>query len=232
MGTSGAVVTGVVVSIAVVDVTVGVTVSALVQVVLDQVVGILSPHPPVMVTPCQALVQVLIDHPLWQIQHLLKWQWRHTARGFGDTVAPRDMQAAGGSRHTTASRDTMGCWGLGTPGSPCAAPQKRWQVCAMLKLCRGEPGAAPAVPVLEALGTHLQVRTWGQRGLGDGGPVGIGTALQCWGGTATQQPLHWMQCPQYRLQCPPRAGLRRGRAVFEGSAVAAVLAVPQAGGAG
>ncbi|TRZ16027.1 hypothetical protein HGM15179_011101 [Zosterops borbonicus] len=41
----------------VVDVTVGVTVSALVQVVLDQVVGILSPHPPVMVTPCQALVQ-------------------------------------------------------------------------------------------------------------------------------------------------------------------------------
>ncbi|NXI25510.1 PSPB protein, partial [Sterrhoptilus dennistouni] len=85
-----------------------------VEVVLDQVVGILSPHPPVTMTPCQGLLHVLIDHPLWQIQHLLKWQWRHTARGFGDTV------------------------------------------CATLKLCHGERGAAPAVPVLEALGTHLQ----------------------------------------------------------------------------
>ncbi|NXU05358.1 PSPB protein, partial [Buphagus erythrorhynchus] len=35
-------------------------------------------------------------------------------------------------------------------------PLKPWQVCATLKLCRGEPGAAPAVPMLEAPGTHLQ----------------------------------------------------------------------------
>ncbi|NXM60432.1 PSPB protein, partial [Illadopsis cleaveri] len=73
------------------------------EVVLDQVVGILCPHPPVVVTPCQALVQVLVDHLFWEIQHL-----------------------------------------------------KPWRVCATLKPCRGEPGAAPAVPVLEAPGTHLQ----------------------------------------------------------------------------
>ncbi|NWR09658.1 PSPB protein, partial [Paradoxornis webbianus] len=74
-----------------------------VEVVLDQVVGILCPHSPVMVTPCQALVWVLVDHLLWQIQHL-----------------------------------------------------KPWQVCATLKLCRGEPGAAPAEPLLEVPSTHLQ----------------------------------------------------------------------------
>ncbi|NXR47536.1 PSPB protein, partial [Hippolais icterina] len=74
-----------------------------VKVVLDQVVGILCPCPPVMVTLCQALVWVLVDHLLWQIQHL-----------------------------------------------------KPWQVCATLKLCRGERGAASAVPILEAPGTHLQ----------------------------------------------------------------------------
>ncbi|XP_032936985.1 pulmonary surfactant-associated protein B [Catharus ustulatus] len=34
--------------------------------------------------------------------------------------------------------------------------QKPWQVCATLKLCRGESGAAPAAPILEAPGTHLQ----------------------------------------------------------------------------
>ncbi|NWW31967.1 PSPB protein, partial [Panurus biarmicus] len=61
------------------------------------------PCPPVVVTPCQALVQVLVDHLLWQIHYL-----------------------------------------------------KPWQVCAMLKLCRKEPEAAPALPVLEAPGTHLQ----------------------------------------------------------------------------
>ncbi|NXC91605.1 PSPB protein, partial [Cercotrichas coryphoeus] len=33
---------------------------------------------------------------------------------------------------------------------------KPWQVCATLKLCRAEPGAAPAAPILEAPGTHLQ----------------------------------------------------------------------------
>ncbi|NXO42987.1 PSPB protein, partial [Locustella ochotensis] len=76
-----------------------------VEVVLDQVVGILCPHIPVVVTPCQALVRVLVDHLLRQIQHL-----------------------------------------------------KPWQVCATLKLCRGEPGATPALPVLEAPGVHLQVR--------------------------------------------------------------------------
>ncbi|NXY34855.1 PSPB protein, partial [Pomatorhinus ruficollis] len=83
-----------------------------VEVVLDQVVGILCPHPPVVVTPCQALVRVLVDHLPWQIQHLLS-----------------------GSRGTHA---------------------KPWQVCATLKLCRGEPGTAPAVTVLEAPGSHLQ----------------------------------------------------------------------------
>ncbi|NWT54397.1 PSPB protein, partial [Erythrocercus mccallii] len=72
------------------------------EVVLEPVVGILCPHPPVEDTPCQALVWVL-DHLLWQIQHL-----------------------------------------------------KPWQVCTTLKLCRGEAGAAPAVPVLEESGTHLQ----------------------------------------------------------------------------
>ncbi|NWW19325.1 PSPB protein, partial [Falcunculus frontatus] len=30
------------------------------------------------------------------------------------------------------------------------------QVCATVKLCHGEPGAAPAVPVLETPGAHLQ----------------------------------------------------------------------------
>ncbi|NWZ73123.1 PSPB protein, partial [Acrocephalus arundinaceus] len=68
-----------------------------------KVVGILCPRPPVVVTLCQALVRVLFDHLLWQIQHL-----------------------------------------------------KPWQVCATLKLCRGEPRTAPAVPVLEASSTHLQ----------------------------------------------------------------------------
>ncbi|NXX26662.1 PSPB protein, partial [Nicator chloris] len=74
------------------------------------VVGILCLCPPGMVTLCQAVVQVLVGHLLWQIQHLIN----------------------------------------GT------APQKPWQVCATLKLCHGEPGATPAVPVLEAPGTHLQ----------------------------------------------------------------------------
>lgn len=100
-----------------------------------------------------------------------EWQRGHTARGAGDTVAPRDVWAGGSSAHTTASRDTPGCWG--TPGSPCAALQKPWQVCATLKLCRGEPGAALAAPIFGEPGTYLQVR--GQRG-GGGGPVGIGTA--------------------------------------------------------
>ncbi|NWZ42861.1 PSPB protein, partial [Brachypodius atriceps] len=76
-----------------------------VEVVLDQVVGILCPHLPIVMTSCQALVQGLVDHLLWQIQHL----------------KPR-------------------------------------QVCATLKLCHEEPGSAPALPVLEAPGTHLQVR--------------------------------------------------------------------------
>ncbi|XP_005057990.2 PREDICTED: proactivator polypeptide-like 1 [Ficedula albicollis] len=39
-----------------------------------------------------------------------------------------------------------------------SATEKPWQVCATLKLCRGEPGAAPAAPILEAPGAHLQVR--------------------------------------------------------------------------
>ncbi|NWI44731.1 PSPB protein, partial [Picathartes gymnocephalus] len=38
-----------------------------------------------------------------------------------------------------------GAGGLGTRGSPCAAPQKPWQVCATLRLCHGEPGAAPGL---------------------------------------------------------------------------------------
>ncbi|NXQ57771.1 PSPB protein, partial [Anthoscopus minutus] len=33
---------------------------------------------------------------------------------------------------------------------------KPWQICATLRLCRGEPGSAPAVPILEAPSTHLQ----------------------------------------------------------------------------
>ncbi|NXO24600.1 PSPB protein, partial [Cisticola juncidis] len=65
-----------------------------------EVVGILCPRPPVVVTQCQALVLMFVDHLLWKIQHL----------------NPR-------------------------------------QVCAALKLCRGEPGAAPAAPALEAPGT-------------------------------------------------------------------------------
>uniref|UniRef100_A0A8C3V7Z4 Saposin B-type domain-containing protein n=1 Tax=Catharus ustulatus TaxID=91951 RepID=A0A8C3V7Z4_CATUS len=75
------------------------------------------------------------------------------ARGAGDTVAPRAVWAA--PRHPRRAR---GAGGLGTPGSPRAALQKPWQVCATLKLCRGESGAAPAAPILEAPGTHLQVR--------------------------------------------------------------------------
>ncbi|NXS05980.1 PSPB protein, partial [Oxylabes madagascariensis] len=43
--------------------------------VLDQVVGILCPRPPAVMTPCQALVRVLVDHllrqTLWHIQPLL-----------------------------------------------------------------------------------------------------------------------------------------------------------------
>ncbi|KAM7028554.1 pulmonary surfactant-associated protein B [Acridotheres tristis] len=54
--------------------------------------------------------------------------------------------------------------------------EKPWQVCATLKLCRGEPGAAPAAPMLEAPGTYLQVRGHGDSGGGGGGPVGICTA--------------------------------------------------------
>ncbi|NXW72604.1 PSPB protein, partial [Hirundo rustica] len=34
--------------------------------------------------------------------------------------------------------------------------RKPWQVCATLKLCHREPGAAPVVPILEAPSTHLQ----------------------------------------------------------------------------
>ncbi|XP_063276733.1 pulmonary surfactant-associated protein B isoform X2 [Prinia subflava] len=37
-----------------------------------------------------------------------------------------------------------------------SATEKPWQLCATLNLCRGEPGAAPAAPALEAPGTHLQ----------------------------------------------------------------------------
>lgn len=61
---------------------------------------------------------------------------------------------------------------MGTPGSPCGALQKPRQVCATLKLCRGESGAAPAAPILEAPGTQLQVR-----GHGDSGGGG-----RCWRG--------------------------------------------------
>uniref|UniRef100_A0A8C3XCI0 Uncharacterized protein n=1 Tax=Cyanoderma ruficeps TaxID=181631 RepID=A0A8C3XCI0_9PASS len=144
-----------VVNMAVVDVTVGVTVSALVQVVLDQVVGILCPHPPVVVTPCQALVRVLVDHLLWQTQHLLSGSWGTQQGGLG-TLQPPGTRGLLGAAGTARPRDTMGCWGLRTPGSPCAAPQKPWQVCVTLKLCRTKPGAAPTVPVLEAPGSHLQ----------------------------------------------------------------------------
>ncbi|NXV02663.1 PSPB protein, partial [Cettia cetti] len=73
------------------------------EAVLDPGVGILCPHPPVRVTPFQALIWVHVDHLVWQIQHL-----------------------------------------------------KPWQVCAMLKLCHGEPRASPAMPILEAPSTHLQ----------------------------------------------------------------------------
>ncbi|NXY65765.1 PSPB protein, partial [Callaeas wilsoni] len=86
------------------------------QVVSEQVIGILCPRLSVVVTPCRALVWLLVHRLLWHIQHL-----------------------------------------------------KPWQVCAALKLCRGEPGAVPAVPVLEAPGTHLQVR--GAGAAGGGGPV-------------------------------------------------------------
>ncbi|NWI76028.1 PSPB protein, partial [Dryoscopus gambensis] len=71
-----------------------------VEVVLDQVVGILCLHLPFLVTPCQALVQALVHRLLYKIQHL-----------------------------------------------------EPWQVCATVKLCRGEPGAAPDVRVLEVPGT-------------------------------------------------------------------------------
>ncbi|NXB11314.1 PSPB protein, partial [Cnemophilus loriae] len=73
-----------------------------VQVVLDQVVGILCLRLPVVVIPCRALARALVHDLLGQIQHL----------------KPR-------------------------------------RFCAALKLCRGEPGAAPA---LEALGIRPQVR--------------------------------------------------------------------------
>ncbi|RMB91499.1 hypothetical protein DUI87_32078 [Hirundo rustica rustica] len=49
---------------------------------------------------------------------------------------------------------------MGTSGGRCgwsvAVMVKPWQVCATLKLCRREPGAAPVVPILEAPGTYLQ----------------------------------------------------------------------------
>ncbi|XP_056364479.1 pulmonary surfactant-associated protein B isoform X2 [Oenanthe melanoleuca] len=54
-----------------------------------------------------------------------------------------------------------------------SATEKPWQVCATLELCRGEPGAAPAAPVLEAPGAHLQ---------GSGG-AGLSPAMPlplCW----------------------------------------------------
>ncbi|NXM49424.1 PSPB protein, partial [Gymnorhina tibicen] len=82
-----------------------------VEVVLDQVVGILCLHLPFLVTPCQALVQKLVHRLLYEIQHL-----------------------------------------------------KPWQFCAKVKLCHGEPGAAPAVPVLDVPGTLLQ-------GSGGAGPA-------------------------------------------------------------
>ncbi|NWW69351.1 PSPB protein, partial [Ifrita kowaldi] len=44
--------------------------------------------------------------------------------------------------------------GSGDTGQGDTKPQ---QVCATVKLCHGEPGAAPAVPVLELPGPHLQV---------------------------------------------------------------------------
>ncbi|XP_066062239.1 pulmonary surfactant-associated protein B isoform X2 [Chamaea fasciata] len=52
--------------------------------------------------------------------------------------------------------------------------EKPRQVCATLQLCRGEPGAAPAEPLLEAPGTHLQ----------DSGGTGVSPEAlpmpQCW----------------------------------------------------
>ncbi|XP_041885474.1 pulmonary surfactant-associated protein B isoform X1 [Corvus kubaryi] len=53
--------------------------------------------------------------------------------------------------------------------------EKPQQVCATVKLCHGEPGAAPAVPVLEVPGTHLQ------------GPGGAGLSPE-----ALPMPLCWM----------------------------------------
>ncbi|NWT81792.1 PSPB protein, partial [Lanius ludovicianus] len=75
-----------------------------VEVVLDQVVGILCQQVPFLGIPCRALVQELVHHLLYESQHL-----------------------------------------------------KPQQACAAVKLCHGESGAAPAVPVLEVPGTHLQV---------------------------------------------------------------------------
>lgn len=108
-------------------------------------------------------VQLLVHHLLWQIQPLLSGRGGHTARGAGDTVAPRAVWAA--PRHPRRAR---GAGGLGTPGSPRAALQKPWQVCATLKLCRGESGTAPAAPILEGPGTHLQVRGHGDSGAARG----------------------------------------------------------------
>ncbi|NXO07780.1 PSPB protein, partial [Oriolus oriolus] len=89
-----------------------------VEVVLDQVVGVLCLHLPFVAPRCRALVQALVHRLLYEIQHL----------------KPR-------------------------------------QVCAAVKLCRGEPGAAPAVPVLEVPGAHLQ----GSGGAGEALPVPL-----CW----------------------------------------------------
>ncbi|NXH32244.1 PSPB protein, partial [Myiagra hebetior] len=74
-----------------------------VEVVLNQVEGILCLHLPFVVTPCRTLVQALVHRLLYECQHL-----------------------------------------------------KPQQVCARVKLCHGEPGAAPTVPVLEVPDTHLQ----------------------------------------------------------------------------
>uniref|UniRef100_A0A8C3GY60 Surfactant protein B n=1 Tax=Corvus moneduloides TaxID=1196302 RepID=A0A8C3GY60_CORMO len=53
--------------------------------------------------------------------------------------------------------------------------EKPQQVCATVNLCHGEPGVAPAVPVLEVPGTHLQ------------GPGGAGLSPE-----ALPVPLCWM----------------------------------------
>ncbi|NWW78341.1 SAP protein, partial [Climacteris rufus] len=68
----------------------------------------------------------------------------------------------------TGTGDRVGsrCWGLCALLTPCRAivqvlvqhllrelQQKPWQVCAQLKLCHGEPGGAPAAPMLKVPST-------------------------------------------------------------------------------